>query len=72
MAKQTRKIALKIVTAPAVGHVLDAPPVLMASEHSMDYVCGRCGTTLLHADEGQVHGLLIHCKECGSYNVTDA
>jgi hypothetical protein len=33
----------------------------MASEHSVDYTCGRCSTVLLHADEGQVHGVLIHC-----------
>jgi hypothetical protein len=30
------------------------------------------GTTLLHAEESQVHGLLIHCKNCGAYNTTDA
>jgi len=29
-------------------------------------------TILLHADKGQVHGILIHCKNCGSYNSTDA
>jgi predicted RNA-binding Zn-ribbon protein involved in translation (DUF1610 family) len=66
-----RQIALKVVAAPATGVVLDAPPVLMASEHSVDYTCGHCDTILLHADEGQVHGLLIHCKNCGFYNSTD-
>ena len=50
----TARIPLKvIVTAPAVGVVLDAPPVLTASEHSVDYTCGRCGTVLLHADEAK-------------------
>jgi predicted RNA-binding Zn-ribbon protein involved in translation (DUF1610 family) len=68
----TSLIPLKVVTAPAVGVVLKAPPVLMASEHSVDYTCGRCGTILLHADEGQVHGILIHCANCGSYNSMDA
>jgi predicted RNA-binding Zn-ribbon protein involved in translation (DUF1610 family) len=68
----TTRIPLKIVTAPAVGVVLEAPPVLKASEQSVDYTCGRCGTVLLHADEGQVHGILIHCANCGSYNSTDA
>jgi hypothetical protein len=63
-----RKIPLKVVTAPAVGVVLDAPPTLVASEHSVDYTCGRCGVILLHADLGQVHGILIHCTSCGSYN----
>lgn len=68
----TRKISLRIVTAPATGIVLDAPPVLMASDHSVDYTCGRCGTTLLHAEENQVHGFLIRCVPCGLYNSTDA
>jgi hypothetical protein len=47
-----RKIPLKVVIAPKTGVVLEAPPVLKASEHSVDYTCGRCGTALLHADEG--------------------
>ena len=66
----TRKIPLKVVIAPGTGHVLPAPPVLMASEHSVDYTCGNCDTILLHADENQVYGLLIECKKCGSYNAT--
>ena len=67
----TPKIALKVVIAPATGLVLDAPPVLQASENSVDYTCGHCGTILLHAEENQVHGLLIHCESCGAYNTTD-
>ena len=31
-----RKIPLRLVTAPAVGVVLEAPPVLKASDHSVD------------------------------------
>jgi predicted RNA-binding Zn-ribbon protein involved in translation (DUF1610 family) len=50
---------------------LKAPPVLKASEHSVDFTCGRCGAVLLHADEGQVHGILIRCTNCESYNSTD-
>ena len=68
----TRKIALKVANAPSIGVILEAPPVLMASEHSVDYTCGRCATVLLHADEGQVHGVLIRCTNCGSCNSTDA
>lgn len=67
-----RKTPLKVVTAPAIGVVLQAPPVLTASEHSVDYTCGRCASVLLHAEEDQVHGILIHCTKCGSYNSTDA
>jgi DNA-directed RNA polymerase subunit RPC12/RpoP len=65
------KIRLKIVSAPPIGHVLEAPPTLIASEHSVDYACGRCDAVLLHAKAGQVHGLLIRCTTCGSYNATD-
>ena len=66
-------ISLKAVTAPAFGVVLPAPPVLIASDHdpSVDYACERCNTILLHAEEGQVRGLLIHCTNCGTYNSTD-
>jgi predicted RNA-binding Zn-ribbon protein involved in translation (DUF1610 family) len=68
----TRKINLKLVSVPAKGIVLKAPPVLKASDQSVDYTCGQCGTILLHAEENQVHGVLIHCANCGSYNSTDA
>jgi DNA-directed RNA polymerase subunit RPC12/RpoP len=64
-------ISLRIVTAPATGIVLDAPPVLVASDHSVDYACGRCSTILLHAEEDQVRGFLIRCTKCGSYNSMD-
>jgi DNA-directed RNA polymerase subunit RPC12/RpoP len=63
---------LKVIPAPGIGHVLEAPPTLIASDHSVDYTCGHCEAILLHADEGQVHGVLIRCKKCGSYNATDA
>ena len=66
-----KRIALKVVRAPSVGHILTAPPTLIASSHTVAYTCGRCDTVLLHAEEEQVHGLLIQCKECGSYNATD-
>ena len=68
----TRKISLKVIVAPATGHILEAPPVLKASDQSVDFTCGHCGAILLHADEGQVFGVLIRCTNCGSYNATDA
>ncbi len=67
-----RKISLRVIVAPEIGHALHAPPVLMASNHSVDYTCGQCGTIVLHAEESQVYGLLIRCKQCGSYNATEA
>jgi DNA-directed RNA polymerase subunit RPC12/RpoP len=66
------KVSLKVIPAPAIGQVVHAPPVLKASDHSIDYTCGHCGTVLLHAEANQVHGLLIHCTACGSYNTTDS
>jgi hypothetical protein len=27
---------------------------------------------LLHAEDGQVHNLVIQCAGCGSYNTTDS
>ena len=68
----TRKISLELVTAPAKGIALKAPPVLKASDHSVDYTCAHCGVILLHAEENQVHGVLIHCVNCGSYKSTGA
>ena len=65
-------ISLKLVNAPAKGIALKAPPVLKASDQSVDYTCGKCGTILLHAEKNQVHGVLIQCANCGSYNSTDA
>jgi predicted RNA-binding Zn-ribbon protein involved in translation (DUF1610 family) len=65
-----KKISLKVVTAPATGPVVEAPPVIKASDHSVDHTCGRCGTVLLHAEENQVHGVIFRCKNCGSYNTT--
>ena len=62
---------LKLVPHPAVGHVLEAPPALKASDHTVDYTCAGCGEVLLHAEEEQVHNLLIRCSKCGSYNSTD-
>jgi predicted RNA-binding Zn-ribbon protein involved in translation (DUF1610 family) len=64
-------VPLKLVEAASIGHAVSAPPVLVASSHSIDYTCGRCGTVLMHADHGQVHNLVIHCNACGAYNSTD-
>jgi predicted RNA-binding Zn-ribbon protein involved in translation (DUF1610 family) len=68
----TRKIPLRVVSAPPVGVVLEAPPVLIASENSVDYACGGCGIILMHANEGQVHGVFIRCTNCGSHNSMEA
>jgi predicted RNA-binding Zn-ribbon protein involved in translation (DUF1610 family) len=68
----TRKISLKVITEPNTDLALDAPPILRQYDHFADYTCGRCGIILLHAEENRVHGILIRCANCGSYNSTDA
>jgi predicted RNA-binding Zn-ribbon protein involved in translation (DUF1610 family) len=66
-----KEIKLKVVRAPRIGHALSAPPVIMASTHTVAYECGHCGVVLMHAELDQIHNLLIHCTECGTYNSTD-
>jgi DNA-directed RNA polymerase subunit RPC12/RpoP len=66
-----RKVTLKTIAAPRIGAVVSAPPVLNASDHTVEYTCGTCATVLLHAEAGQVHNLTIRCTKCGSYNSTD-
>lgn len=65
------KKRLTIVDLPEGGRALNAPPVLVASTHTVDYCCGTCGVVLLHADSGQVHSLLIRCSQCGTVNSTE-
>jgi hypothetical protein len=67
-----RKISLKVIPAPRSGLVLDAPPILKEIDQSVDYICGGCGTILLHAEENRVHSIVIHCGNCGSYNSADS
>jgi hypothetical protein len=70
-SKSNSRVALKVLSAPGIGHVVKAPPPLVASANTIDYTCGKCGVVLMHAERNQVHNLLIHCTECGSYNSTD-
>ena len=71
MSEINKRKPLRVISAPAIGPVVSAPPPLIASTHTVDYTCGRCDAVLLHAEEDQVHGLVIHCQKCGSYNTTD-
>ena len=66
------KISLRVVSAPFIGHVLDAPPKLVASDNSVDFTCGQCRAILLHASHDQVFGLVIRCNTCGSFNATES
>ena len=68
---EREKKTLKMIQAPKFGPVLDAPPVLIFSTHTVHYSCGYCGQVLMHADDGQVRSLQIRCNKCGSYNKTE-
>ena len=65
------RFALKLVSTPRAHHIVSAPPALIASTNTVDYICGGCGAVLMHAEQGQVHNLIIHCTGCGSYNATE-
>ena len=65
------RVRLEAVPTPVGGPIVSAPPVLIASTHTVDYLCARCDAILLHAEPFQVHNLVIHCTNCGSYNSTD-
>ncbi len=70
MSTENRRISLKVVAAPT-GDSLEAPPVLMASDHTIEYLCGTCGVVLMHAEDHQVYNLVVHCTACGGYNATE-
>ena len=70
MSVHTRK-ALTVVSGPGKHPLVSAPPILNASDHTVDYTCGTCGTVLMHAEENQIHGVAIFCRSCGGYNLTD-
>jgi DNA-directed RNA polymerase subunit RPC12/RpoP len=62
---------LKVIEAPRTGQVISAPPPIVTSDQSNQYVCGHCGTLLVIAEDDQLHGLVVQCRECGSYNAVD-
>jgi hypothetical protein len=66
-----RRMRLRLVTRPPQGTNTKAPPVLDAGSGTIDYTCGRCSTVLMHANEGQVHGVVIECLQCGAFNATE-
>jgi hypothetical protein len=68
MARPQRK--LKLVKAPRFARPRDFPRVPDTSLDTIDFLCGNCGTLLMHVREGQVHGVFIHCTECGACNTS--
>jgi hypothetical protein len=69
--KLHERVSLKVIDAPRIGSVLNAPPALIFSNHTVDYACGYCAAVLMHAEPGQINNLYIQCTKCGCYNSTD-
>jgi len=64
-----RVVKLKLVAAPGPEKtVLHAPPVIAVTSGTNHYLCGSCGTLLVKAETDQVHGFLVLCTVCESYN----
>jgi hypothetical protein len=34
-------------------------------------ICGNCGTLLLTSEQGQLHGFVVQCWECGVCNAVE-
>jgi hypothetical protein len=53
--KRREDVALSVHTGPGVD-------AFLPKSH---------GHVLMHANEGQVHGVVIECLQCGAFNATD-
>jgi hypothetical protein len=65
---ETRTIRLRVIRPPSIGYVTSAPPPITVTPNGNRCLCGECGTLLVVADDDQVHGLTVRCRECGQYN----
>jgi hypothetical protein len=53
------RFSLKLVTPPFLGRVLEVPPTLNASDHTVDFVCG-----LWRAGYARIHGAEVPRQQC--------
>ena len=63
-----RIIKLRVISPPSVGYATSAPPPIVIGPDTNQYVCGSCGTFFMIADDDEVNGLIVRCRECGRYN----
>jgi ribosomal protein L40E len=64
-----KTIVLRTIDSVPDGYRLIRPAMPVAvSSNSNHYVCGKCATLLAVADAGQLHHLVIECRECGALN----
>jgi hypothetical protein len=62
---------MNVLRVPCCWGALQSPPVLSAITDGPEFSCGTCDTVLLLAEPGQIHGVVIACAVCGSFNATD-
>jgi hypothetical protein len=63
-----RIIKLGVISPPSVGYATSAPPPIVVGPDTNQNVCGSCDTLLMIADDDEVNGLIVRCRECGRYN----
>jgi DNA-directed RNA polymerase subunit RPC12/RpoP len=68
MGRESRTIRLRVITPPSIGYVSSAPPPITVTRNGNEYVCGQCSTLLVIADDDEIYGLTVRCRECGRYN----
>jgi DNA-directed RNA polymerase subunit RPC12/RpoP len=71
MVERNREKSVVIGSPPEGRYARDAPPVPSAGDNTLDYCCGECGALLMHADDQEVHNLIIRCTDCKSFNSMD-
>jgi len=69
--RETRTIRLRVITPPSIGYVTSAPAVIIVTPNGNRYLSGECETALGVADDDEVHGLIVRCRECGRYNAVE-
>jgi DNA-directed RNA polymerase subunit RPC12/RpoP len=66
--REWRTLKLRVIPRPSIGYVTSAPPPITVTPNANQYLCGECGTLLVIADDDEIHGLIVRCRECGRYN----
>jgi hypothetical protein len=70
-AKDMRETCpLRLVAVPGTRNVVRAPPVIVKTG-SIDFTCPQCSVVLLQAAYGEIHDLVIQCRNCGSCSMAE-
>jgi hypothetical protein len=52
IGNQHSRVELRLISMPWAQRIVSAPPVLIASTNTVDYICGDCSVILMYADRG--------------------